>query len=66
MAEKKREDPAFTVTDRRLFNSEGELRSDVPEEVEPPRPEAPKPAPAAAAPASSDGKAVQPPPEVAE
>jgi len=43
MAEKK--DSGFTVTDRRLFNSEGELRSDAPEEQE-----APKPAPASAAP----------------
>jgi hypothetical protein len=33
MAEKK-SDSGFTVTDRRLFTSEGELRSDVPEEVE--------------------------------
>jgi hypothetical protein len=65
MAEKKREDTGFKVTDRRLFNSEGELRADVPEEVEAPRPEAPKPASVAAAPAGSDGKSVQPPPEVA-
>jgi Domain of unknown function (DUF1844) len=33
MAEKKH-DSEFTVTDRRLFTSEGELRSDVPEEIE--------------------------------
>jgi len=33
MAEKK---ASFTVTDRRLFNSEGELRKDVPEEQEAP------------------------------
>jgi len=39
MAEKKN-DSGFTVTDRRLFTSEGELRSDVPEEVEKPKPEA--------------------------
>jgi hypothetical protein len=37
MAEKKREESSFTVTDRRLFTSEGELRSDVPEESEPPK-----------------------------
>jgi len=43
MADKKN-DSSFTVTDRRLFNADGELRSDVPEEVEPP-----KPAPAATA-----------------
>ncbi len=35
MAEKKREQSSFTVTDRRLFTSDGELRSDVAEEVEP-------------------------------
>lgn len=35
MAEKKN-DSGFTVTDRRLFTSEGELRSDVLEEVEAP------------------------------
>lgn len=34
MAEKKTE--SFTVTDRRLFTAEGELRKDVPEEQEPP------------------------------
>src|SRR5215831_10022667 len=33
MAEKKN-DSGFTVTDRRLFTSEGDLRSDAPEEVE--------------------------------
>ncbi|MBO0911450.1 MAG: DUF1844 domain-containing protein [Acidobacteria bacterium] len=36
MAEKKQE--SFTVTDRRLFNSEGELRKDVPEDQETPSP----------------------------
>jgi len=36
MADKKN-DSGFTVTDRRLFTSEGELRSDVPEEVEQPK-----------------------------
>jgi hypothetical protein len=41
MAEKKHEQSGFKVTDRRLFTSDGELRSDAPEEVE-----APKPAPA--------------------
>jgi len=61
MAEKRREDTGFKVTDRRLFNAEGELRADVSEEAEPP-----KAAPiAAAASAGSDGKAVQPPPEAA-
>jgi hypothetical protein len=37
MAEKRHEQSSFTVTDRRLFNSEGELRSDIPEQVEPPK-----------------------------
>lgn len=36
MADKKNES-GFTVTDRRLFTSEGELRSDVPEEAETPK-----------------------------
>jgi hypothetical protein len=38
MADKKN-DSSFTVTDRRLFTSDGELRSDVAEEVETPKPE---------------------------
>jgi hypothetical protein len=38
MAEKRHEQSGFTVTDRRLFTSEGELRSDVPEEKESPKP----------------------------
>ncbi len=57
MAEKKHEQSSFTVTDRRLFTSEGELRSDLPEEkespkaVEPPKETAPAAeAPVAAAP----------------
>jgi hypothetical protein len=41
MAGKKQEESGFTVTDRRLFTSDGDLRSDVPEqvpqEVEPPK-----------------------------
>ena len=41
MAEKKHEQSGFKVTDRRLFTSEGDLRSDAPEEVEPPRAAAP-------------------------
>ncbi|MGH9496841.1 MAG: DUF1844 domain-containing protein [Candidatus Sulfotelmatobacter sp.] len=53
MPEKKHEQSGFTVTDRRLFTSEGELRSDVPEEKEPPTPVAPRQeaTPAAKAPA---------------
>lgn len=37
MAEKRHEQSSFKVTDRRLFTSEGELRADVPEEVEAPK-----------------------------
>ena len=50
MADKKQD---FTVSDRRLFTSEGELRKDVPEEQ--PTPEPQKPAAAASAPASVPG-----------
>ncbi len=32
MADKRREESSFTVTDRRSFTSEGELRADIPEE----------------------------------
>jgi Domain of unknown function (DUF1844) len=41
MADKKHEQSAFTVTDRRLFTSDGELRTDVPEEVEERKPPVP-------------------------
>ena len=37
MAEKKHEQSGFKVTDRRLFTSEGELRSEAPEETEAPK-----------------------------
>ena len=61
MAEK-RNDSGFTVTDRRLFTSEGDLRSDIAEEVEKPKPEpaiAPKESAAQAPPsAAGDGSAV--------
>src|SRR5258708_14463323 len=40
MAQKKQEE-SFTVTDRRLSTSEGELRKDVPEEAEAPKPATP-------------------------
>jgi hypothetical protein len=50
MPEKKHEQSGFKVTDRRLFTSDGELRSDAPEEVEPPK-AAPTPPPQAATPA---------------
>ena len=41
MAEKKHEQSGFTVTDRRLFTSDGDLRTEVPEEVEKPKVVAP-------------------------
>jgi hypothetical protein len=49
MAEKKQES-GFTVTDRRLFTEDGELRKDVPEESEAPKVVAPAP------PAPTSGK----------
>jgi len=49
MAEKKHEPSGFTVTDRRLFTSEGELRKDVAEETEPAKPTPPPAAPQAGA-----------------
>lgn len=73
MAEKKYQQSEFKVTDRRLFNSEGELRAEVPEEVEPPQP-APTPAAAqatppeapAAAPEKADAPEIPPAPTAAE
>ena len=57
MADKKN-DSGFTVTDRRLFNSEGELRSDAPEEAAPPKAAVP-------APAAKEAQEVVPPPPAA-
>jgi hypothetical protein len=54
MAEKKN-DSGFTVTDRRLFTSEGDLRSNVAEEAETPKQAA---APAKEAPAAPKAEAV--------
>jgi hypothetical protein len=54
MAEKRHEQSGFKVTDRRLFTSEGELRSELPEEtVETSRPPAPPPAVVPAPPAET-------------
>jgi hypothetical protein len=39
MAKQREEQSSFTVTDRRAFNSEGELRSGVTEETQPSKPE---------------------------
>ena len=68
MAEKK---PEFTVTDRRLFTPEGELRPDVPEEQPAPKPAAEsKPAaeakPSAGPPQSAEPVAQTPPPPSAD
>jgi hypothetical protein len=73
MAEKQN-DSGFTVTDRRLFTSDGELRSDIAEEVEKPKPEPPvtlkESAPQAPQSAAGDGSATDrdmpPPPSKAE
>lgn len=60
MAEKKREESAFTVTDRRLFTTDGELRREVEQEVESPKTSAP-PKQAAVETMPSAGENVQPP-----
>ena len=74
MAEKKN-DSGFTVTDRRLFTSEGDLRSDAVEEVETPKATAaqPKEAPAPTTPVAMPGdgqtpldRDMPPPPSSAE
>ena len=60
MAEKKHEQSGFKVTDRRLFTPDGELRTEVAEEVE-----APKAAPPTVA-KDSSAAATMPSPQVAE
>src|ERR1700758_5004628 len=72
MADKKN-DSSFTVTDRRLFTSDGELRSDVAEEVEMPKPgvassstEAPPKAPPATTDSTVTDREMPPPPSRAE
>jgi hypothetical protein len=67
MSEKK-QDAGFTITDRRLFTTDGELRSDVPEETPAPEPAAPTATaapPESASPLTDDSK-VPPPPSAAE
>jgi hypothetical protein len=64
MAEKK-QDAGFTVTDRRLFTSDGELRSDVAEEKPTERPAATAPSPTASKAATTDPD-MPPPPSAAE
>ena len=51
----KREDTGFTVTDRRLFTSDGELRTETPEEVQ-----TPNPAPAKETPSAQKSEPAQP------
>jgi len=62
MAEKKQEQSSFTVTDRRLFTSDGELRKDVEEEQSAKPAEA---APKAATPPAPAKEADMPPPPTA-
>jgi hypothetical protein len=64
MADKRHEQSSFTVTDRRLFTSDGALRSDVAEEVE--VPVAPPPAPAANQAAAGESSAVLSPEQGSE
>ena len=72
MAEKKHEQSGFTVSDRRLFTADGELRTEVPEEKEEPKAAAPakeqaapKAVESAPAPAETD-REMPPPPSHAE
>jgi hypothetical protein len=65
MAEKRHEQSGFKVTDRRLFTSDGELRSDAPEEVEAPK-AAPTPTPQAASPETPAEASATPAGETAE
>jgi hypothetical protein len=58
MAEKRKEESGFTVTDRRLFTPDGELRSDVPEEAPPAKPSAP---PKQSSPAQPQAPSTEPP-----
>jgi hypothetical protein len=56
MAEK-RQEPAFTVTDRRLFTEDGELRKDLAVEQEKPKPPSPPPPAVEATPAATSATA---------
>jgi len=73
MPDKKQEQSGFTVTDRRLFTSEGELRKDSAEETEAQRPPAkatgepaPKAEPAPDKEIAAPGEEMPPPPTRAE
>jgi len=61
MAEKKHEDSGFTVTDRRLFTSQGELRKEAEEEVESPKPATASAKPSVAEKAASPAESAAPP-----
>ncbi len=60
MAEK-RQESGFTVTDRRLFTEDGELRKDVREEAEPPKASSGPAASSASASSTSSPTAAKPP-----
>lgn len=64
MAEKRREESSFTVTDRRLFTPDGELRSDLPEESAPAKPVASEPKESASSQPQPAPTAVSAPEEV--
>jgi hypothetical protein len=67
MSEKKQE--SFTVTDRRLFTSDGEVRQETTEEqstVTPPPPAAPAPEPVASVPQAAGQENTPEPPSAAE
>jgi hypothetical protein len=68
MAEKKHEPSGFTVTDRRLFTSEGELRTEVEEQSEAAKPSAPESAKPANIPLEKTeaGADIPPPPTATE
>jgi hypothetical protein len=65
MAEKKHEQSGFKVTDRRLFTSDGELRTELAEQVEAPKVEAPKAATLTAA-KDASAEATMPTPQAVE
>jgi hypothetical protein len=65
MAQKRREESEFKVSDRRLFTSEGELRGDSAEEPAPPPAVAAAPSPAPTAPPEASGPVLTVPGDVA-
>jgi|SRR5581483_3808223 len=63
MADKRREESSFTVTDRRLFTPDGELRVDAREESEPPKASEVTPPKAVAAPPAPEATTASMPDE---